>query len=440
MESFGQALGAVKEYCQQQLSATAYDLWIKPLEPVKLESSTAVLFLKSNFQKNIILSKYIDLLSAAFKEVLGFDVTLKIITEEDTQGDEENVEETISPPENDSKDYEYTFDTFIVGPSNTFAYAACRAVAQNQSDAYNPLFIYGPSGLGKTHLLMAISYTIQQKNPNVNIMYINGETFTNELISAIEMKTTQQFREKYRNVDILLMDDVQFIAGKTQTQEEFFHTFNDLHQSGRQIVLTSDRPPKDIKTLEDRLRTRFEWGLIADIYPPDIETRIAIIRRKAELLEIKIPEEVAEFLAKHLKSNIRQLEGAVKKIKAYLLLSNAPPTIALAQSVVKEILNDDKPIPVTVERVISEVARTFSVSEEDIRSSKRSAPVSTARQISMYIVREITQMPYTEIGKEFNGRDHATIVYALQKVESIINKDKQQKEIIEDIIKNIRDN
>lgn len=450
MESFTHVVDAVKKICETELSPTAYHLWIEPLEAVELNEQAAILYLKSNFQKNVITSKYTQKLRKAFREVLGFDVALQIITEEEMEKENEiapspQLEKLEQEKENELKksylgaEYEYTFDTFIVGNSNTFAYAACKAVAQSESSTYNPLFIYGPSGLGKTHLLMAISHEMKRRHPQANIVYINGEAFTNELISAIENKTTQSFHEKYRKVDVLLMDDIQFLSGKIQTQEEFFHTFNDLHQVGKQIVLTSDRPPKDIKTLEERLRTRFEWGLLADISPPDFETRVAIVRRKAQLLEINIPDDVSEYIAKNLKHNIRQLEGAVKKIKAYRLLVDSLPTIAMAQSVIRDILNDDQPTPVTVERIISEVSLTFNVSEDDIRSSKRSSQISTARQISMYIVREITQMSYVEIGKEFNGRDHATVVYAIQKVEKMMKTNTHQKELIEDIIKNIRD-
>ena len=326
MESFMQVFNLVKETCHESISDVAFNLWIAPLEPVKFENGTAYLYIKSEFQKNIITDKYIKLLSNGFNQVLGFDVQIEILTEES-----EEVKEKAVPVELDENtqtdgtmpngDYEYTFDTFIVGASNNFAVAACKAVASRQSGTYNPLFIYGPSGLGKTHLLMAIRHEIQKNTPDTNILYVNGETFTNEFITAIENETTNQFHTKYRNADILLVDDIQFVAGKERTQEEFFHTFNELHRNGRQIVLASDRPPKDIKTLEERLRTRFESGLITDITTPDFETRIAIIRRKAELLDIEIPDEVAEFIANRLKNNIRQLEGAVKKIKAYKLLA-----------------------------------------------------------------------------------------------------------------------
>ncbi len=445
MESFMQVFNLVKDTCHESISDVAFNLWISPLEPVKLESDTAYLFIKSEFQKNIITDKYMPLLLKAFNQVLGFDVKIEIMTE-----DTENQNNEKAPIELDdhiltdgttpSGDYEYTFDTFIVGSSNNFAVAACKAVASKQSGTYNPLFIYGPSGLGKTHLLMAIRHEIHKNTPETNVIYVNGETFTNEFITAIENETTNQFHTKYRNADILLVDDIQFVAGKERTQEEFFHTFNELHRTGRQIVLASDRPPKDIKTLEERLRTRFESGLITDISTPDFETRIAIIRRKAELLDIEIPDEVAEFIANRLKNNIRQLEGAVKKIKAYKLLAGSNPSITVAQHVIKDILTDTQPVPVTIKRIISEVGRTYGISPEDIEGPMRTTPISNARKVAIYVVREITQLPLQEIGAKFNNRDHSTIVYALKDVEKNMKKDSHYKGIVEDIIKNIRDN
>lgn len=444
MESFMQVFNLVKATCQESISDVAFNLWIAPLEPVKLENDTAYLFIKSEFQKNIIIDKYLLLLTTAFNQVLGFDVNIEILTE-----DSENQKEIRLPLELDDKtitdgtmlngEYEYTFDTFIVGSSNNFAVAACKAVASKQSGTYNPLFIYGPSGLGKTHLLMAIRHEIHKKTPDTNIIYVNGETFTNEFITSIENETTNQFHNKYRSADILLVDDIQFVAGKERTQEEFFHTFNELHRTGRQIVLASDRPPKDIKTLEERLRTRFESGLITDITTPDFETRIAIIRRKAELLDIEIPEEVAEFIATRLKNNIRQLEGAVKKIKAYKLLAGSNPSITVAQHVIKDILTDSQPVPLTINRIIEEVARTYGVSAEDIEGSTRTSPISNARKVAIYVVREITRLPLQEIGTKFNNRDHSTIVYALKDVEKSMKRDPHYKGVIEDIIKNIRD-
>ena len=326
-----------------------------------------------------------------------------------------------------------------MGPSNKFAHAASLAVATKPAALYNPLFIYGNSGLGKTHLLYAICNEISRTYPDMNIIYIKGDDFTNEIIEAIRKGTTPEFRQKYRQADALLVDDIQFIAGKESTQEEFFHTFNTLYESKKQIVLTSDRPPKDIATLEDRLKTRFEWGLTADIQPPDFETRIAIIKRKAELLDIVVPDNVSEYIANKLKSNIRQLEGAVKKLKAYYLLEGKAPNINTAQAAISDIINNDQPAPVTIEKIIEEVGRTFGVSPDDIRSAKRNAAVSNARQIAMYVVRDITQLPMASIGEEFGGRDHSTVVYATQQVEKNMVKDPRTKATIEDIIKNIRD-
>ena len=301
----------------------------------------------------------------------------------------------------------------------------------------DPLFIYGPSGLGKTHLLNAIQIEIHKNHPDYNIVYVDCEKFTNEIITAVKMATTEQFRQKYREADVLLIDDIQFLAGKESTQEEFFHTFNTLHNAGKQIVLASDRPAKEIKSLEERLRTRFEWGLTADIQPPDFETRVAIVKRKAELLNLDLPDDVAEYIANHLKQNIRQLEGAVKKLNAYYMLEGIAPCIGVTTTAIKDTLNDTQPIPVTIEKIINEVARTYNVIPSDIRGKKRSANVSAARQMSMYIIREITGMSMEAIGSEFQ-RDHSTVVYSINTMEKNIGKDRHLKETVDDIMKNIR--
>lgn len=462
MESFVDMFNLVKKYCLEvdKITDVAYNVWIKPIEPVNFDNNIATLFVKSEFQKNIIIDKYLNLLNEAFNNILGFSIDINIVTKFKDQSFIDNLENDLEKMDskesnkelhnknkiNENKNieliknssYEYTFDTFIVGSSNNFAYAACKAISQNQTGNYNPLFIYGPSGLGKTHLLCAIRNELLSSNPDINIIYVTGESFTNELINSFVTETTREFHSKYRKSDILLVDDIQFIAGKERTQEEFFYTFNELYQLGKQIVLTSDRPPKDIKTLENRLRTRFEWGLITDIYTPDIETRIAIIKRKAQLINIEIPNQVIEFIANKLKTNIRQLEGAVKKVKAYKLLAGSEPSISIAQNVIRDILNDDQPITVTVEIIITEISKTYGIKQDDIKSNKRSAPISIARQSAIYIVREITQMPLSSIGEEFGGRDHSTIVYAIQQVEKNMKKDKKYKETIEDIINNIR--
>ena len=444
INSFDEVFEMVSEYCKSEISEVAHKVWIRDIRPIKLEGSTVYLGVKTDFKKKILEERYLKLLHTAFETVLGFEINIEIVVE-----DTDTTPSSPSPvPENsfvpaepvENGDYEYTFSTFIIGPSNKFAHAASLAVAANPASTYNPLFIYGASGLGKTHLLYAICNEIHKNFPQKHIIYVKGEEFTNELISAIQMGTTRQFHDKYRMTDVLLVDDIQFIGGKESTQEEFFHTFNTLYQAGKQIVLTSDRPPKEIKTLEDRLRTRFEWGLLADIQPPDFETRIAIIRRKAQLLGSSMPDEVSEYIANRLKTNIRQLEGAVKKIIAYEQLAHTPPSILIAQNAIRDILNDNQPIPVTVERIISEVSRTYQVSPQDIRSNKRSAQISSARQAAIYIVREITQMSMSAIGDEFGGKDHSTIVYSIQKVEATMKTDPVYKETIEDIIKNIRNN
>lgn len=447
MESFADVFNHVKEICANQITEVSYNLWIKPIEPLDFENDTAILFVKDDFHKGILNDKYIPLLTNSFQEVMGYDIDVKILSEKDTgtpnetyvpENDEEEDPKTIDFERFDKK-YEYTFDTFIVGKSNEFAHAACRAVAQSQDTKFNnPLFIYGPSGLGKTHLMMAITNYVKEHTPEKCIVFVNSETFTNELIKSIQNNTVDTFHMKYRKADILLLDDVQFIAGKERTQEEFFHTFNELYQNGNQIILTSDRPPKDIKTLEERLKNRFESGLMADISTPDYETRLAIIKRKAEILQLDLPNEVAVYIANRLKSDIRQLEGTVKKIKANKLFTGAHPSIAIAQNVIRDVLNDNQPEPVTVEKIINEVGKTFGVSSEDIRSKKKNAQISTARQTSIYIVRQITQMSLEAIGKEFNGRDHATMVYTIKKVEKAMAADNHYCEIIEDTIKNIK--
>ena len=461
MESFKELFEMVKEYTRQyvidshELSEIAYQVWIKSLEPVSFDGNTAVLFIKAEFMKKIVEEKYLGLLNRAFEAVVGFPVQIEIRCETSGQSDRSegtaSVQTSSASPvlpsysqeeidmNSQGGEYEYTFSTFIVGSSNKFAQAACRAVAQNPANAYNPLFIYGGSGLGKTHLLYAIAAEIKENCPNTNVIYVKGEEFTNELIAAIGAESTKEFHDKYRQADVLLVDDIQFIGGKESTQEEFFHTFNSLYQAGKQIVLTSDRSPSDMQKLEERLKTRFEWGLIADIQPPDFETRIAIIKRKAELLDINIPNPVLEYIATKLKTNIRQLEGAVKKMKAYYLLQGDQPSMATAQAAISDILNNDQPPPLSIEKIIEEVARTFGVTANEIRSSKRAANISNARQIAIYIAREITQLSMSAIGSEFGGRDHSTIVYAIQQVEKIMKTDQKTKAMVEDIIKNIRD-
>lgn len=437
MESFNEAWDLICDFCKTRITDVAYKTWISRIEPVKLDFSAgdAILMVPNEFHRQTLNRCYLPLLNSAFNEVFGSGINICFTIPDEVSSEKSKPNDNLAI----DSEYEFTFDTYIVGSSNKFAHAASLAVAANPAGAYNPLFIYGNSGLGKTHLLYAISNDIKKNHPEMTILYIKGDDFTNEMIDAISKNSTAQFHQKYRKADVLLVDDIQFIAGKVSTQEEFFHTFNTLYEAKKQIVLTSDRPPKEIQTLEDRLRTRFEWGLIADIQPPDFETRIAIIKRKAELLDISLSDDVSEYIATRLKTNIRQLEGAVKKLKARYLLEGETPSIATAQAAISDILNNDQPPPLTVEKIIEEVARTFGVSGEDIRSAKRSANISNARQVAVYVVREITQMSMSSIGEEFGGRDHSTIVYAVQQVEKNMKKDSKAKAMVEDIIKNIRD-
>ena len=440
MDSFNDVLDAAKAYCREHTADATYQYYISGLKAVSFENSNCItLEVRNDFICKIVSDRYTGLLKDAFKAVLGFDVEVKFTVpqpEPEAAKEKRPMDEASLP----SGRYDFTFENFIRGPSNQFAFAAAQAVAANPSGAYNPLFIYGPSGLGKTHLMYAIANVLRRTHPEYRIIYVKGEDFTNELITAIQEGNVQAFRNKYRMVDLLLLDDVQFIAGKERTQEEFFHTFNALYDARKQIVLTSDRPPKEIKTLEDRLRSRFEQDLIADIQPPDLETRIAIIKRKAELDGVEISDEVCEYVASKIKANIRQLEGTVKKIKAKYYLDGEKPTINSVQGIISDILNNDAPPEVTVERIIDEVARTYGVSADEIRSQKnRSANISNARHIAIYVTRELTTLSMVAIGEEFGNRHYSTIIYTIQKVQKMMEKDRKVKEIIDDTIKNIRD-
>lgn len=452
MNSFEEVFENVKNYCLEnnKIPEIGVTTWINAMKPIGLKGSDAVFSVQTEFQKNIVFSNFEAALNEAFLNVLGFKVNLVINVEADEPVEvhvptDAELEKKHKELEQSYKfaNYDYTFDTFIEGRSNEFALACSKSVAKNCGtkavSEYNPLFIYGPSGMGKTHLITAIANEVRKNHPNFNVVYVTSETFGNDLISALNTNLMSDFHEKYRDSDILLIDDIQFFAHKERMQEEFFHTFYKLYQEGKQIVITSDRPPKELVTLEERLRTRFEGGLIADISAPDYETRLAIINRKSELLDLKMPGEVAEFMANRLKSNIRQLEGAVLKLKALNHLAGSPITISMAQSVIRDVLTDDQPIPITVEKIISEVSTVYGVSPDDLRSNKRSSQISIARKVAIYVVREITQMPLASIGTEFGGRDHSTIVYSVNSVAEGIKKDSNLNNLVTDIIKNIRD-
>ncbi len=430
MDSFAELWEMVKEECKKQVSESIYNVWFKDMELVSFDDNRVVIAL-SDFKRKIVESRFMDKLESSFKNVIGFDIQIVLVDVE--KAAPVKVEES-----EDALSDEDTFDSFIVGASNKFAYAAANAVANDPGGKYNPLFIHGNSGLGKTHLLNAIAHQVKLTHPEANIVYTRGESFTNELVKYIGQKSTEAFHDKYRSADILLVDDVQFIAGKDSTQEEFFHTFNALYQAGNQIVLTSDRPPKEISLLEDRLRNRFEWGLMADIQSPDLETRMAIIKRKAEILNFDLPDDIVQYIAEKLKNNIRQLEGAVKKMQAFVTMQGMPVNIMTAQTAIKDIIVDNSPTPVTINKIVTEVARTYGADSSDIYSKKQNAQTTEMRQMAIYIVREMTGLSTKLIGREF-GRDHSTIVYSLDKFTKRYNEDSKIRSVVDNIIKNIRD-
>ena len=430
MDSFAELWEMVKEECKNQVSESIYNVWFKDMELVSFDDNKVVIAL-SDFKRKIVESRFMDKLESSFKNVIGFDIQIILV----------DVEKAVPVKAEETEDAltdEDTFDSFIVGASNKFAYAAANAVANDPGGKYNPLFIHGNSGLGKTHLLNAIAHQDKLTHPEANIVYTRGESFTNELVKYIGQKSTEAFHDKYRNADILLVDDVQFIAGKDSTQEEFFHTFNALYQAGNQIVLTSDRPPKEIALLEDRLRNRFEWGLMADIQSPDLETRMAIIKRKAEVLNFDLPDDIVQYIAEKLKNNIRQLEGAVKKMQAFVTMQGMPVNIMTAQTAIKDIIVDNSPTPVTINKIVTEVARTYGADSADIYSKKQNAQTTEMRQMAMYIVREMTGLSTKLIGREFN-RDHSTVVYSLDKFTKRYHEDSKLRSVVDNIIKNIRD-
>ena len=413
------------------LSETTVNLWFDDITVISYdvresddETDILTLGLRSDIKHRIVSEKYLDKIKRAFTRFLGFEIEINLI-KTGSATDAINMSTPIfkkpEPKENPIErtlegksvmpiyNFEYTFENFIVGSTNKFAHAACLSVANNPATNYNPLFIYGNSGLGKTHLMCAIINRMKQNNPNVKIIYTKGEDFTNQMIACLANKTMEDFRDKYRKCDVLLLDDIQFIAGKVSTQEEFFHTFNALFEDKKQIILTSDRPPRDIKTLEDRLKSRFEWGLLADIEPPDLELRIAIIKKKAEQVNITLPNDVLTFLGENLRSNIRQIEGAIKKLAALSFISGRSITMEVARDCISELLGGAEPVNVTVDKIFSAVYRKYGISKEDLTGKKRTKEIANARHITIYLIREMTEMSYPNIGKMFE-RDHATVM------------------------------
>jgi len=419
-----------------ELTEVSFNTWLKAIQPVSIKENLITFSVPDDFTKGILEARYSKLIKNALKQVTSeyYDIRLIIPTEENftsimTERSEINQsEESV----NSSLNPKYTFETFVIGNSNRLAHAASVAVAESPAKAYNPLFIYGGVGLGKTHLMHAIGHYILKQNMRSKVVYISSETFTNELINSIRDDRNNEFRSKYRNVDVLLIDDIQFIAGKESTQEEFFHTFNSLYEANKQIIISSDRPPKEIRTLEERLRSRFEQGLIADIQPPDLETRIAILRKKAKSENLSISDDVMLLIAKKIHSNIRELEGALIRVVAYSSLTNGEINEELANEALKDILSNSKPKKVTPSAIKDVVGNYYNIKIEDFNAKKRNKSIVLPRQIAMFLCRELTDLSLPRIGEEF-GRDHTTIMHAYEKISSDIKIDTQLKSVLEEL-------
>ena len=422
----------VLDILSQQLTQTAMDTWFQDCRPAELDDCRLVLCTPTEFKQNIIASRFGERIKAALYDLFAGEFELLVLTEKELDELPRS-----RPAENSLPDMVgYTFDRFIVGNSNRFAHAAAVAVAENPGRTYNPLFIYGNSGLGKTHLLLAIGNAIHEREPARQIAYIKGDEFTNQLVRSIKNGTSEEFRNKYRNVDLFLVDDIQFIAGKQQTQNEFFHTFNSIYEAGNQIVITSDRPPLEMATLDDRLRTRFEWGLMADIQPPDLETRMAITRNKAAQLGLVLSDDAVEHIAAKITSNIRQLEGVIKKLTAYREILDEVITTESVDRAIRDVIRDGIIIP-TPEAIIRETARYFQLSEEDLRGQSRSKNTAMARQISMHLMRSLTNLSLKDIGAQYEDRNHATVLSSIRKVEDLLKTDPKMASTVRDITSNI---
>lgn len=442
MESFSDVWKAVCVYLKENMniSDAAHALWFEPVLPLSFDGKTAVLACSNKFKLNILKEKYGETLKEAFAAVIGFSgIDISFVLKDDIVLEREAMSTPVSVRLSEEPGKKSTFENFIVGSTNKFAYAVAVKVAENPGEEYNPLFIYGKSGLGKTHLLKAIEYRMKQNNPRANVLYTTSENFTNDLIYHLGVKNMSAFHSKYRTLDALLIDDIQFIAQKKSTEEEFFHTFNALTEVKKQIVMTSDNPPDEIPTLQERLKTRFKWGIMADITPPDFETRMAIVKSKADGYSLTLPPEVLEFIAEQVKHNVRQLEGAVNKLNAIKNLSGSEPTLEVAREAIKEIMNLNQPISVITTRIIENVSSTFGVTPENILSDKRDKNIKDARQISMYIIREITGLSLGDIGKLFGGKTHSTVKHSLDVVSERMDKSNTFKKTIEDTVKNVQE-
>jgi len=423
----------VINHMEERLGAVTVSSWFDDAEVVELNEEQLIIYSSSDFRREIIRRRCTEYIQDALKEIFNSDAKLLVF------GDEELAAYRSRGKQNTTMDFnpQFSFDNFIVGPSNRFAHGAAIAVTNIPGQVYNPLFIYGPPGVGKTHLLYAIANGIRKANPNANIVYIKGDQFTNELITAIQSGKNIEFRNKYREADLFLIDDIQFIAGKESTQEEFFHTFNKLYEEHKQIVMTSDRKPSDMVTLEDRLRTRFEWGLLADIQPPDYETRMAIIKNKADSLALELPDDVCHFIATNCTSNVRQIEGTVKKLRAYVDLNAMELTLDNVQRAVADMYKNEGSALPTPSLIITQVCKFYSIEESVIRGTLKNRGTAEARQVAMYLIRKLTNLSFPDVGKEFN-RDHTTAMHGIKKVESALAAgDTALQNNIRDITSNI---
>ena len=443
-------MGPNTYYYKAEMSEVSFNTWIKSCEPISISNDTIRISVPNSFTQDILEKRYKDLVANSIKSICSKLYKIEFLIASDIKSDETSKEDTpelkknkavlISDELSTTLNPKYTFDSFVIGNSNRFAHAASLAVAEAPAKAYNPLFIYGGVGLGKTHLMHAIGHYILDSNPNARVEYVSSEKFTNELINAIKDDKNEEFRNKYRNVDVLLIDDIQFIAGKERTQEEFFHTFNALHDANKQIILSSDRPPKEIPTLEDRLRSRFEWGLIADIQVPDFETRMAILKKKADVEKLNVANEVMVYIATKIKSNIRELEGALIRIVAYSSLTNKEITVDLASEALKDIISKKQGKNITISIIQDIVASYFNLRIEDLKSQRRTRNIAYPRQIAMYLSRKLTDMSLPKIGEEFGGRDHTTVIHAYEKISENLNTDESLQHTIEDITKKLTQN
>mgnify|MGYP000636200465 CR=1 FL=1 len=432
MNSLNDIWNSVLAVLGQNLTATALNTWFDDCTPVEIVNNRLVIHTPTEFKRDIIQSRFAQTIIDALSDLFSAEFKLTILA-----GDE--LDSYISETKTDDTLPEvagFTFDNFVVGPSNKYAHAAAIAVAENPGKLYNPLFIYGNSGLGKTHLLLAIGSAIHAKNPKAKIVYVKGDDFTNDLVHAIQVGGGEDLRAKYRSADLLLMDDIQFIAGKQQTQEEFFHTFNALYESGKQIVLTSDRPPKEMTQLEDRLRTRFEWGLMVDVEPPDYETRLAIIRNKAALLGINLPDRISSMIAENITANVRQIEGVLNKILAYSDLMGVMDEEAIMKALEDVVKNSNEYIP-TPESIIDYISKYFGIEPDVLQGQGRGRDITNARQIAMYLIRRMTNLSLKDIGKAFGNRDHSTVMHSLDKVETQMRSDPAFAETVKEITTNI---